>query len=265
MKKWLTAFVAFGALMRPSLAADMWAPAYKAPPLPAPPVWSWTGFYIGANAGWIGSSGNTISNTGTDTGTGGLGSALAAGLIPGSIGLSDTGFIGGGQIGYNWQVGPSWVLGVEADFDGTSAKSSTAAAFPAAFPGDSTVYNRELDTLGTVRGRLGFLSSPGLLWYATGGLAYGETKIGSAFTCATCSPSGTTNQSSNTAVGWTLGGGVEWKFAPAWSVKAEYLYVDLGSQSNTISYNYGTSVSSLTSNLNERDNIVRLGINYMFH
>ena len=109
------------------------------------------------------------------------------------------------------------------------------------------------------------LSSPGLLWYATGGLAYGETKIGSAFTCATCSPSGTANQSSNASVGWTLGGGVEWKFAPAWSVRAEYLYVDLGSQSNTISYNYGTSVSSLTSNLNERDNIVRLGINYMFH
>jgi outer membrane immunogenic protein len=191
--------------------------------------------YIGANAGWIGSSGNTISNTGTDTGTGGLGSALAAGLIPGSIGLSDSGFIGGGQIGYNWQAGPSSVLGVEADFDGTSAKSSTTAAFPAAFPGDATVYNRELDTLGTVRGRLGFLSSPGPLWYATGGLAYGETKIGPAFTCATCSPSGTANQSSNTSVGWTLGGGVEWKVAPAWSVKAEYLYVDLDSQSNTIS------------------------------
>jgi outer membrane immunogenic protein len=118
--------------------------------------------------------------------------------------LTDSWFVGGGQICYNWQVGPSWVLGVEADFDGTSAKSSTTAAFPAVFPGDATVYNRELDTLGTVRGRLGFLSSPGLLWYATGGLAYGETKIWSGFICATCLPSGTANQSSNTSAGHSV-------------------------------------------------------------
>jgi outer membrane immunogenic protein len=67
------------------------------------------------------------------------------------------------------------------------------------------------------------------------------------------------------ATGWTVGAGVEWMFAPAWSVKAEYLYVDLGSISNTIGYIYGpTSISSLTSTFNERDNIVRAGINYKF-
>jgi outer membrane immunogenic protein len=257
MMKWPVAFLAFAAVVTPSHAADMSAPPYRAPPTP---LWSWTGFYVGANVGWIGSSSNTISNTGTDTGAGGLGAALAAGLIPGSIGLSDSGVIGGGQVGYNWQIAPSWVLGIEADFDGTSANSSTAIAFPAAFPGAATVYTRELDTLGTVRGRVGFLSSPGLLWFATGGLAYGENKIGSAFVWAACSPPsgtqpGTANQTSNTSVGWTVGAGLEWKFAPSWSVKAEYLYVDLGSQSSTITYTYGTNVSTLTSNLNERDNI----------
>jgi outer membrane immunogenic protein len=268
MKKWLFAFVAFGALAGPSLAADMSAPAYKAPLPPPPPLWSWTGFYIGANAGWIGSSSNAITNTGSDTGALGLGSALGAGVIPGSIGLSDSGFIGGGQVGYNWQVAPSWVLGIEADFDGTTAKSSTVAVFPGGggIVPLTTTYSRELDTLGTVRGRVGFLSSPGLLWYGTGGLAYGETKIGSGFACATCAPPAATgSQSSNTPVGWTVGAGVEWKFAPSWSVKAEYLYVDLGNQSNTISYNYPTGASTLTSNVNERDNIVRFGINYMFH
>jgi outer membrane immunogenic protein len=75
-------------------------------------------------------------------------------------------------------------------------------------------------------------------------------------------------QTSNTAVGWTLGGGVEWKFAPAWSLKVEYLYVDLGSQSTTIGYAYtspGPSfTSTLTSTVNERDNIVRAGLNYKF-
>jgi outer membrane immunogenic protein len=111
---------------------------------------------------------------------------------------------------------------------------------------------------------------PNLLLYGTGGLAYGETKVGSAFICALCSPPpgtqpGTANQSSFTSFGWTIGAGVEWRFAPAWSVKAEYLYVDLGSQSTTITYNYGTNTSSLTSTVSERDNVVRFGVNYLFY
>jgi len=265
MKRLFVAGVAFGALMVPALAADMApAPYYKAP-LPAP-VYSWTGVYIGVNAGWAGSSDNTITNTGTDNGPGGLGSALALGLIPSSVGLSHSGFIGGGQIGYNWQVSPAWVLGVEADFDGLSG---TNGSFTSAFPGTpaivpmSSTFSHELDTLGTLRGRLGFLSSPNWLWYATGGLAYGETKIGSSWSCPTCAPPGNpTASSSNTSVGWTLGGGVEWKFAAAWSVKVEYLYVDLGSQSDTIGYTYAPFTSSMTSTVNERDNIVRVGLNY---
>jgi hypothetical protein len=93
MKKPAVAFIALGALMGPSFAADV-IPPYYSPPPPFLPIDTWTGFYIGANAGWMKSSSNTITNTGTDTGPIGLGTALALGLIPGTIGVSNNGFIG---------------------------------------------------------------------------------------------------------------------------------------------------------------------------
>jgi len=266
MKKVLLSGLAFGALIVPAMAADMGpAPYYKAP-LPVPVVWSWTGLYIGGNLGWAGSAGNNLTNTGTDTGTGGLGTALAVGLIPSSVGVSRNGFIGGGQIGYNWQFSPFWVAGVEADFDGLSNNSTTTAFSAAAVTPLTTTFTSGLDTLGTIRARIGWLWTPALLAYATGGFAYGETKIGSTFTCPTCLPAGAAAFSSTSyQTGWTVGGGLEWRFAPAWSVKAEYLYVDLGSQSETIGYNYPFgNASSLTSTYHERDNIVRAGFNYRF-
>jgi outer membrane immunogenic protein len=268
MKKFVLAAIASGALIMPALAADLAPrPVYKAPPPPPPVVWSWTGWYIGSNFGWAGSTDNTITNTGADTGPAGLGAFLGAGGIPASVGISRSGFIGGGQIGYNYQWTPSWVVGLEADFDGLANSSSTViTAFPgnAALPPAQSGFARALDTLGTVRARVGYLTSPSLLWYATGGLAYGETKLASAFACATCGvPVAASGLADNWQVGWTVGAGVEWRFAPQWSVKAEYLYVDLGSISNTIPYNYGPS-SSLTSTYSERDNIVRAGINYKF-
>jgi outer membrane immunogenic protein len=261
---------ALGALIMPAMAADL-APYYKArppaPPMVPPVVWGWTGLYIGANAGWIGSTGNTITNAGSDTGTDGLGTFLGAGAIPSSIGISRSGFIGGGQIGYNWQWTPNWVLGLEADFDGLADRSSTVIlAFPgsAAFAPFQTGYSRALDTLGTVRERVGYLSSPNLLWYVTGGLAYGDPTLQTAFACATCAtPASTSILTSATLRGWTVGGGAEWRFASAWSVKLEYLYVDLGSRSNTVTYAYGPT-STMTSTYNERDNIVRAGLNYKF-
>jgi outer membrane immunogenic protein len=266
MKKSVLTGLAFGALIMPAMAADI-PPDFRLPL--QPPFLGWTGLYIGANAGWIGSWENNLTNLGTDTGPGGLGAALALGAIPGTINVSQSGFIGGGQIGYNWRVEANWVLGVEADFEGTSAKSSASFAFPgtATFAPITTVYNREIDSLGTFRARAGYLSSPGLLWYVTGGLAYGQTKLGAAATCPAfappCSSEGSTALlSSNTSVGWTLGGGAEWQFLPGWSVKAEYLYVDLGNVTNTITYNYGAFNSSLTSTLREQDQIVRVGFNY---
>jgi outer membrane immunogenic protein len=258
MRRILLAGLALPALIMPAMAADI-APYNK---VPLSPVLSWTGLYIGANAGWAGAA-DTITNTGTYTGAGGFGTLLTVGAIPGALTSNNTGFIGGGQIGYNWQVWPDWVAGIEADFEGVNAKSSNALTFLGSpgFAGITTAYNRELDSLGTVRGRFGYLWFPSLLFYGTGGLAVGENKIGSTATCPTCQAAGST---SNTSVGWTLGGGGEWRFAPAWSMRAEYLYVDFGLRSNTTSYAYSGNVTTQTSTVRERDNIVRVGVNYMF-
>jgi outer membrane immunogenic protein len=269
MRRSLLAGMLIGLLTGPAAASDI-IPYYRAPFVP---VWGWTGFYVGGNVGGVFSSGNTITNIGYDTGGFGLGSLLNAGAIPVSISLSQDGVIGGGQAGYNWQLGPNWVWGIEGDVAATSAKSSTTATFGGndVFAPSSTFYSQELDTLGTVRGRAGFLFLPNLMWYGTGGLAFGQTKVGSAFFCATCVPpsgtqGGATNRSSYNPIGWTVGTGVEWQFTPAWSVKAEYLFVDLGStETSTVTYSYPPSSSSLTSTLTERYNIVRFGFNYRFY
>jgi len=251
-----------------ALAADLPAPAYKAPAV-APFAYNWTGFYIGGNAGWVGSANSTVTNVGTDTGAGGLGSVLAGGGLPASVNVPFSGFLGGGQIGYNWQIN-YWVVGLEADADWVSARGSTTVVFPGGpFVPNTSTYSRELDWLGTFRGRVGVTATPSLLLYATGGLAVGQTRIGSTESCPAANPPcssepGMTNQSSNTAVGWTVGAGTEWMFAPHWSLKAEYLYVDLGSHSSTIIYTYGANSSTLTSTVRDTENIARAGVNYHF-
>jgi outer membrane immunogenic protein len=263
MKQILLAGVAFGALAIPAFAADM-TPLSKAPPL-----LSWTGFYVGGNVGWAGST-DAVTNYGTDSGTAGLGTYLLNGGIPGIVNLNETGVIGGGQVGYNWQVAPTWVVGIEADFQGTNAKGSDAFAFLGAppFVPFTTTYTRELDWLGTLRGRAGYLWFPGLLFYGTGGLAYGENKIGVAASCANLTPPcsaepSTAHVTSNTSPGWTLGAGAEWRFAPAWTLRGEYLYVEFGRFSNVISYAYPGNTSTLTSTIRERDNIARVALNYL--
>jgi len=253
-------------LAGPARAADI-TPQASAP---APALEGlWAGAYAGLNAGWIWSGGDRINNTGTDTDSHGLGSALASGSIPGSLPLAHSGFIGGGQIGYNWHWAVHFVSGVEADFDGTNANGHANSVFPgtpSAVP-LSTSFTTVIDTVGTARFRAGWLFSPILLFYGTGGLAYGQTKLGSAFVCPTCIPppaseASTALQASRTVAGWTAGAGVEWKLAAKWSAKLEYLYIDLGPQYNTIQYSYPSATSSMTSTFHGRDNIVRLGVNY---
>jgi outer membrane immunogenic protein len=269
MKKVLGLVGATLLLAGPALAADLGKPVYKAAPA-LMPVLSWSGWYIGGNAGWVGSANDNVTNTGTDTDGGGLGSLLAAGAIPSSVPARFNGFLGGAQIGYNWQSG-NIVFGLEGDFDGVSAKGDTTAVFPGGggFVPVTTTFHRELDWLATVRGRLGMTLAPAFLVYATGGLAIGETKIGNAFICPTCAPpasseASTANSTSHTSAGWTVGAGAEWMFAPNWSVKAEYLYVDLGSHSSTIAYTYGPFVSTLTSTARDTEHVVRGGINFHF-
>jgi outer membrane immunogenic protein len=248
----------------PALAADMGVPFIAPAPIPVVP---WTGLYGGINFGWAASN-TALAVTATDTGAAGLGSMVAARAIPGTMRGIHGGFIGGMQAGFNWQFAPAWVAGIETDFDWL-ANSEPKSVFPylgtAAFPALNTTFTRGLDSLGTVRARFGWLFTPLFLFYATGGIAYGETRVGTTFFCPTCTPSAAlSSTSSGMATGWTVGAGLEWQFAPGWSVKGEYLWVDLGSRSETIGYPYGAFNSTLTSSVHELDGIVRTGLTYRF-
>lgn len=250
-------------------AADMpvKAPVYKAPPIV---MYNWTGFYVGGNAGWVGSATNNVGLTGTDTGTGGFGSELADGSTPSSFGTRYSGFIGGAQAGYNWQMG-TWLAGLEADFAWSGASGSTSQVnlpqppYPARAAITTTASNK-LDYLGTFRGRLGVLVTNPLLLYVTGGLAYGKTELGVSSSCPTCAPvRNLSTVNSPTKAGWTIGAGGEWMFAPQWSVKVEYLYYDLGTNTTTpLTYTYGANTSTLTASIRENGHIVRGGINFHF-
>jgi outer membrane immunogenic protein len=129
------------------------------------------------------------------------------------------GFIGGGQAGYNWQRG-TWLLGIEADFQGSDERGSGDVCTVAGCPAGSTAFtaNYKLDWFGTVRGRVGFLPAERVLLYATGGLAYGHFAADAPLLPLSWG---------STRAGWTVGGGVEAAIDHNWSVKLEYLYMDL--------------------------------------
>ena len=268
MKKLLIAGVALTALIgTPALAADMAAPVYKAPPPVAPPC-VWCGWYVGLNVGGAWNANSSAATFGPSTAATDV--FFANNEFPTSLSTNPKGVIGGGQIGYNWQASSNFVLGLEADIQGSGYKG-TAAATPVptgGFVPFVTSVEQHSNWFGTVRGRAGFVASPNLLIYGTGGLAYGQTEVsfntaptgfacGPGFTCAAAS-------SSTTRAGWTAGGGLEWMIAPHWSLKAEYLYVDLGTQSATSATTTAGPAFGFTASARFRENIARGGVNWHF-
>jgi outer membrane immunogenic protein len=254
-----------------AVAADL---AYKAPvkaPAPAPYP-TWTGFYLGGNVGygWDASKSSSFGATTADpVFTAVLADLLAAGSYPSSLSPDAKGVIGGGQIGYNWQLSSPWLVGLEADIQGSDIKGSdTRTMFPVGFDVTTTSVTKSIDWFGTVRGRIGFLASPQWLLYATGGLAYGETKlrfnsVDVTLGCVALTLCGS-GSSSSVKVGWTAGAGVEAMLAPNWSAKFEYLYVDLGSRSISVPTSTTPEIS-FNSSTDFREHIVRAGINYHFN
>jgi outer membrane immunogenic protein len=246
---------------------------------------SWTGFYVGLNAGG-GWQDITVDNSVTSNSFVGGGFALFPAFnaaIPQQFNTHPGGFIGGGQIGYNHQFAPNWVLGVEADFQGANINGTSSAANATIDPGGSPITvagtgGQKIDWFGTLRGRLGWLPVDSLLVYATGGLAYGHIQtdvsfLGSRSGGGLAAPlnGSIANSRSQTRAGWTVGGGLEWRFAPSWSVKAEYFYYDLGTETlnQTLTLS-GVAVGpvSISTNIQSashyRGNIVRAGVNYQF-
>jgi len=249
-----------------AFAADL--PSRKAPILPPPPPPPlWTGFYVGLNAGY---SWEERSNVAISTSSPFLGSALVG---TAGLGSSSDGFIGGGQIGYNYQFGNSFLVGIEADIQGlASNKGAGASSFSTAGPwAGLNSASKSIDYLGTVRGRIGYLVTPTLLLYGTGGLAYGQANVTGATVQTVGAFSGSTSVSfSDTRVGWAAGGGAEWLFLPQWSAKVEYLYYDLGtvSAANQLSVSNGAAtvpIGVTQASARFTGHVVRAGVNYHFN
>jgi outer membrane immunogenic protein len=209
---------------------------------------NWTGFYLGGNFG---------SGYGRDRS-----SLSVLGPFVDTFNLAPDGFIGGVQAGYNWQAA-NWVFGLEADIQGATLQDDKTCVLGCGLAGVSAAYDATLPWFGTVRGRLGY-SVGSTLFYATGGLAYGsiKTKID------TNSFVGPVTQSfSHTNTGWTAGAGIETPFTllgllgPNWTTKTEYLYVDLGSTSD--SFIFGAVPATTTRSVTEH--VFRTGINYHFN
>ena len=225
-------------------AADMPAPA-PAPYIKAPVamVYDWTGFYIGVNAGvGVGRDYTRL--------------AVPAGLSFEASYLNPQGGVGGGQIGYNWQLPQtafgSFVLGVEADLQGTGMGDNFSCLI-GCLPGQNLNYNQRLEWFGTVRGRVGIANGP-VLGYVTGGWAYGSVKTTLTETVGT-TQAFSSNQNRG---GWTWGSGVEASLGGNWTGKIEYLYVNLGDRLDTFALNGFPQAMST----DIREQIFRVGLNY---
>lgn len=194
-------------------AADMPARNYtKAPPMA--PMFNWTGLYLGLNGGygWVDSGGSSVG-----------------------------GFVGGGQIGYNWQgIGSPLVLGLEADIQGADIDQTETIG--------AVTGTTRVKAFGTVRGRIGYAFDRAMI-YATGGWAYTRTSLDLT------GPGGSIS-SSDWSSGWALGGGLEYAFMGPWSAKIEYLHVDSGDVTLTLA---GVPITG-----NYDLNVVRAGLNYRF-
>jgi outer membrane immunogenic protein len=235
MRKFLLAATALVAVSAPAFAADL--PSRVAPaPMTTTyvPVFTWTGFYIGVNAGygWMQNDNITFTNP--------------FGVSTSFSGGDDGGFTGGGQIGYNMQYN-QFVFGLEtdiqyADFGRKNYYATGFGPFPT-FATDNGNY------FGTVRGRLGYAIDRTLI-YVTGGLAYGDV--------------GETVGNADTEWGWTLGGGVEYAFTNNWTAKLEGLYVNLDRGNSAVTYNSIQGVSRVSGSSNTEFGVVRVGLNYKF-
>ncbi|MFZ1109173.1 MAG: outer membrane protein [Rhodomicrobium sp.] len=205
---------------------------------PYVPVATWTGFYVGVNGGYGWQSDSEGGYPG-----------YSSYDVPAYGGIKADGGFGGGQIGYNWQgwVHPNLVFGIEADFQGADIKASAS-------PYGAITEQGSLDWFGTVRGRLGYATER-TLFYFTGGFAYGGLKLGGT------NVAGTTFNYDDTATGYVLGGGIEYKISPAWSLKAEYQYLDLGKREPV---DASGKTPDLVSYTDEALHTVRVGLNYHF-
>lgn len=238
----------------PALAADLPEPAAPPPQAPAtyapPPAFNWGGIYIGLNGGgsWVSQGNSTFTYS-------------ATGATSSGQSFSNSGFLGGGQIGFNYQAGQA-VFGLEADADYLSNKSTVTVTD---FGGGNASHAYTTDFLSTVRGRLGFAWDRALI-YGTGGLAMAEYQVQRTQNTSGAGGldvAGATQTVSNFRLGWAAGAGVEYAFTDSITGRVEYLVAGLESASDTYSFPAATSVNA--SSPTEYINMVRAGLNFKFN
>jgi outer membrane immunogenic protein len=218
--KRIAVLAAFSTLLSTgAFAADIVSPAPE-----VIPVFSWTGAYVGLNAGFGGGKVKYMNPASATN----------------SFNVSSNGFLGGVQAGYNYQI-DQWVVGAEADFQGAGIKGELYG-----------LLGTKLDWYGTVRARAGMLATDRLLVYATGGLAYGHTKT-------YFGGPGNSVSESKTKAGWTVGAGVEYAVTDHVSLKTEYAYTDLG-KARVLEGAFGPEGADQKVNFHS----VKFGINYKF-
>ena len=244
-KRWLGS-VGLAALVATGHLATGRANAADIPSTPYASAYSWTGFYIGGHAGGAWDN--------RDVG-------LFDTISSEKIGIGKTkasGFLGGGQIGLDYQFAPNWVIGIEADVSGADLKNT---AFNGSGSGNintsSVQHDNTIDLFGTVRGRVGYASNNWLL-FGSGGFAWANEKVTRTQLEGTYHQAtpGTAEKASNTGKGWTAGGGLEWGFAQNWTARVEYLHVELGAESFLFPLAHVRNDAKVTME------IARFGVNY---
>ena len=219
------------------LAADV-AIRKAPPPLPIP-VYNWTGFYIGGNLGGAWSNGTL-----TDEFTG-----------VSISGNNNSGFIGGGQIGYNWQVSPNFVLGLECMFDGTSNNDSSNQVTVL----DHVISgNAHTNWVSTLAARFGYASN-NWLFYGKAGGGWVENHL-----TVTDLTTGASVSASNTRGGWTVGAGIEYGLTPNWTMKAEWDFIGLNNWTTSADPIFAPAVVGDRFTLHRDINMFTVGVNYKF-
>ncbi len=269
MKKALLASVAGIALIvaASANAADLGArPTYKAPPLVAPvPIFTWTGCYIG---GHIGGGWGRKDFSDIDPPPPPVHFFVGDGSGPETLRVNTSGFLGGGQIGCDYQFAPNWVIGIEGDFSGADIKGSGVDPF---FPTTGKTFHAKTDWLATATGWVGWAWDR-LLIYIKGGAAWAHDKYDAfepvADELVDCiSPAPCTYNAAETRTGWTVGAGFEWAFWNNWSAKLEYDFYGFGNRDLSFPCTNGAGSCGLRGpvNIKQDINAVKFGINYRFN
>ena len=226
---------AFVALMSASVssAADIPRPAYKAPAFTPEPIFTWSGFYVGVHGGY-----GWNNYTGDDP-------------VAGSSTGQAKGWLGGLQLGYNYQLG-AFVLGVEGDFSFADVKWTESASF-----GGGTIDGTlKSDYYATAAARLGYAFDRFLV-YGKGGVAFTRDKYD-----ITVSTGGSASGNFN-RTGWMLGAGLEYAFWDNWSAKVEYNYMHFAGIDEALDTSGG--LTSTTANVSLNSQLVKVGLNYRFN